>query len=95
MSLSATTKHALKNSLGEQAGTEMINTIDGFSQALAELIVVGPAPERLAPKRIAEKVGGFFEPAVPTPPVVEAVAPAPPVLVSAQEHDPSETDAPV
>ena len=32
MSLSADTKHALRNSLGHQAGTEMINAIDGFSK---------------------------------------------------------------
>ena len=95
MSLSADTKHALRNSLGHQAGTEMINAIDGFSKTLARLTSSAPAPERPAPKRLTEKEGGFFEPIVPAPPVAEVVAPVPPVLVPSQEHDTSETDAPV
>ena len=95
MSLSANAKHALKNSLGEQAGTEMINAIDGFSKTLAELTLDDPAPERPAPKRIAEKNVGFFEPTVPVPPFVEAIAPAPPIVLPTQEHDALETDAPV
>ena len=95
MSLSADTKHALRNALGHKAGTEMINAIDGFSKTLAMLASGAPAPERPAPKRLTEKEGGFFEPIIPAPLVVEAVAPAPPVVVSSQEHDASETDAPV
>ena len=96
MSLSADTKHALRNSLGHQAGTEMINAIDGFSKALAVLASGDPAPERPAPKRLTEKEGGFFEPIVPAPPVVEAIAPTPPVIApdAGPEHDASETDAP-
>ena len=90
MSLSANAKHALKNSLGEQAGTEMINAIDGFSKTLAELTLDDPAPERPAPKNV-----GFFEPTVPVPPFVEAIAPAPPIVLPTQEHDALETDAPV
>ena len=89
MSHSADTKHALRNSLGHQAGTEMINAIDGCSKALAILMSGDPAPERPAPMRIAEKEGGFFEPVIPAPPAVEAVASDPPVVVPSPDHDTS------
>ena len=50
MSLSADTKHALRNALGHQAGTEMISAIDEFSKTLAMLMSGSPVPERPAPK---------------------------------------------
>lgn len=46
MALSASTKNALRISLGQQAGTEMINAIDGFADTLKALATPAePAPE--------------------------------------------------
>ena len=52
MSLSADTKHALRNALGHQAGTEMISAIDGLDKTQAGLVSSAcpsqslPAPAR-------------------------------------------------
>lgn len=95
MGLTAHTKQALKLSLGERGGTEMINAVEGFAKTIKALTTPRqPEPPQPGVEPSAS-VATTSAPAVNLPPPTAANGPTPYVSVPATEEDASHLDGPV
>jgi hypothetical protein len=101
MALTAHTKHALRLSLGQHAGTEMINAIEGFAEKLFDLSETGSSEDLKAPPEPIIEPSAPVDPD-PAPKAPKAKAPAAPkapsflapVPAAPASEDESHLDAP-